>query len=340
NPRAIKRLMNMMRLMLSMDLPAQDYSPEFRTMELLLMALQLSFPRVYDMICQNSNLDLWQKSFHVGSQKVPDHIRQQYRLDEPWKEIIYLTVSTDEVIRQNYYRITELLELYERIQSRCQKKGERVEDALGIVNVISKRNVEEIEVLYDGAMYDNSSQTQLKQGGHLIDTLEYSGFANVLDVGCGSGKTTLQMWEKNLDMHIEAFDISESQIETARAHYEKFLLDSLPPGCTGKIRFFVMDVMELSDKAVYDLVFSNAVMHWVEDPRRAYRLLYEALVPGGELAVHQGGFGTYSGLHKAVQKAIRNVGFTERFRNWIFPVFYPAREEMEDLLEQTGFEDI
>ncbi len=340
NPRAIKRLMNMMQLMLSMDQPAQDYSPEFRTMELLLMALQLSFPRVYDMICQNSNLDLWQKSFHVGVQKAPDHIRQQYRLDEPWKEIIYLTVSSDEVIRQNYYRITELLELYERIQGRCQRMGEQVENALGIVNVISKRTVEEIEVLYDGSMYDNSSQTQMKQGGHLLDTLECSGFVHVLDVGCGSGKTTLQLWQKNLDMHITAFDISESQIRTACDHYEQFCHDGLPADCTGSIRFLVKDVMELAEKNHYDLVFSNAVMHWVADPRQAYRLLYEALAPGGELAVHQGGFGTYSGLHKTVQKAIRNVGFTERYRTWIFPVFYPAREEMEELLEQTGFEDI
>lgn len=340
NPRAIKRLMNMMQLMLSMDRPGQSHGPDFRAMELLLMAMQLSFPRVYDMICQNSNLDLWQKSFHVGDGQVLEHVRQQYRLDETWKEIIYLTVSKDEVIRQNYYRITELLELYERIQGRCQKKGELVENALGIVNVISRRTVEEVEVRYDGLAYDRSSQTQQRQGNHLIDSIDFSGFGHVLDVGCGSGKTTLQMWERNLDMQVTAFDISESQILTAQVNYEKFRQEKLPADCGGSVSFLVKNVLDMESKNVYDLIFSNAVMHWVPEPARAYRLLYEALVPGGELAVHQGGFGTYAGLHEAARRAITRTGLTDVFRNWIFPVFYPAKEEMEELLEQTGFVDI
>ena len=96
----------------------------------------------------------------------------------------------------------------------------------------------------------------------------------------------------------------------------------------------------MEEKNTYDLVFSNAVLHWVTEPKRAYRLLFEALVPGGDLAVHQGGFGTYEGLHKAVRKAIGQAGFGERFKNWIFPVFYPEREEMEELLFEIGYEDI
>ena len=345
NPRAIKRLMNMMNLMLQMDQledpeRVRADSPDFRTMELLLMALQLSFPKVYDMICQNSNLDLWQKSFHIGSGEIPEQIRRQYRLDEPWKEIIYLVVSQDEVIRQNYYRIAELLELYEKVQNRCQKFGECVEDALGIVNVISHRAAPEIEVRYEGSAYDRSSQTQMKQGGHLIDTIDFSGYDRVLDVGCGTGKTTLQMWQKNLDMHITAFDISESQVETARKNYEEFLQNEAPEDCTGKITFDVNDVLWMEEKNTYDLVFSNAVLHWVTEPKRAYRLLFEALVPGGDLAVHQGGFGTYAGLHRVVRQAIRGVGLEERYKNWIFPVFYPEREEMEELLLEIGFEDV
>lgn len=30
----------------------------------------------------------------------------------------------------------------------------------------------------------------------------------------------------------------------------------------------------------------------------------------------------------------------DKFRNWIFPAYYPQREEIEELLEEIGFENI
>ena len=44
NPRAIKRLLNMLHLMTAMNLGEEKRHAELRMMELLLMALQLSFP--------------------------------------------------------------------------------------------------------------------------------------------------------------------------------------------------------------------------------------------------------------------------------------------------------
>ena len=56
--------------------------------------------------------------------------------------------------------------------------------------------------------------------------------------------------------------------------------------------------------------------------------------------MHQGGFGTYAGLHKAAREAIKRTGLTERFKHWIFPAYYPEKEELEELLEEIGYEDI
>lgn len=366
NPRAIKRLMNMMQLVLSVKpLPESreseaSCSPDFRVLELLLMGLQLSFPQVYDMICHNSNLELWHKDHLAENTEISAYVREQFQLDEPWKEMIYLSVARDDVIRQNYYRVKELLEIYERLQNRCQRNGEQVEQALGIVNVISRRPVKEMEVRYDGAAYDKSSQTQQKQGTYLIDTTDFSGCRRVLDVGCGSGKTTIAMWMKNRDMEVTAFDISESQVETARANYQELLRQeredmeevslqeapdlagnsALRHDYRGSIEFLARDIMNMHEKCQYDLIFSNAVMHWMREPKEAYRRLFEALTPGGELAVHQGGFGTYAGLHKAAREAIKRTGLTERFKHWIFPAYYPEKEELEELLEEIGYEDI
>ena len=112
-------------------------------------------------------------------------------------------------------------------------------------------------------------------------------------------------------MHIRAFDLAGSQIDIANEKYRQ-LLETIPEGTyEGEINFDVMDALDLKDKEMYELVFSNATLHWITDEKRMYRLLYEALEPGGRLAVHQGGYGTYAGLHKAVRQAIHNLGLDE-----------------------------
>lgn len=342
NPRAIKRLLNMIHLLTAMDIGEAGRHAELRMMEILLMALQMTFPKVYNMLARNNNLDTWKRRFHVPDSQavISEHIRQQYDLDEEWKEIIYLTVAQDEVIRRNYYRIARMLEIYENLQDKCHRVGERVEDALGIVNVMCMNNESQDAVEYDGEAYDKSSQTQYRQGTRLVNSIDFSSYTNVLDVGCGNGTTTLDMWNQNRDMHVFAFDLAASQIDKAREKYEEIFLKENTAEFKGDIDFEVMNALDLKAKAEYDLVFSNATLHWITDEKRMYSLLFEALEPGGTLAVHQGGYGTYAGLHKVVRTAIRNVGLEEKFKRWIFPAFYPKKEDMELLLKEIGFTDI
>ena len=63
-------------------------------------------------------------------------------------------------------------------------------------------------VRYRGADYDRSSQTQHQQGQHLLDLIDYENHQDVLDVGCGNGRTTLELWNRNRDMSITAIDVS------------------------------------------------------------------------------------------------------------------------------------
>ena len=128
NPRAIKRLLNMLHLMTAMNLGEENSHAELRMMELLLMALQLSFPSVYLMLGKNNHLDTWKKSFAVedGETEISESIRQRYQLDEDWKEIIYLVVSRDEVIRRNFHRVSRLLEIYGRTGNcQCNMQGSK-----------------------------------------------------------------------------------------------------------------------------------------------------------------------------------------------------------------------
>lgn len=337
NPRAIKRLLNMLQLMLIMDEEKDTRSSAFRIMEFLLMAMQLSFPEIYTMIAHNYNLDLWKRSFYMGGgkDKITEEIRAQYQLDDEWKEVIYLAVTGNEVISHNYPRIARLLEIYEDVLVRCQRKGDNVEEVLGIVNVICTGGMEKVKVQYDGEAYDKSSQTQQKQGNYLIEMIDFERYQDVLDVGCGSGQTTIQMWNQNRNMRVTAFDVSESQIAKAKENYRGMVTPEELKGCKGYIQFKVMDALDLDEIDKYDMIFSNAVLHWIEDPKKMYQLMHQALVPGGAIAIHQGGKGTYDGLHQVVRDAIKQLGFQSKFKGWMFPAYYPDNDEVEEYLSEV-----
>lgn len=336
NPRSIKRLLNMLQLMLGMD--KENRTSAFRIMEFLLMALQLSFPEIYTMIAHNYNLDLWKRSFYLGEgkAKITEEIREQYQLDDEWKEIIYLAVMNNEVISHNYHRVARLLEIYEDVLNRCQRKGDNVEEVLGIVNVVCKGGTNKVKVQFDGDEYDRSSQTQYRQGDYLIRMIDFSDYDDVLDLGCGNGQTTINMWNQNRKMRVTAVDISESQIKKAKENYEQQIPEEERRACEGYIRFGVMDAMDLDEADKYDLIFSNAVMHWVENPKQVYHKMQQALVPGGAIAIHQGGKGTYDGLHEVVREAIKKLGFQRKFKGWMFPAYYPDADEVEEFLEETA----
>ncbi len=94
----------------------------------------------------------------------------------------------------------------------------------------------------------------------------------VVDLGCGSGELTraLRRWLPGAD--VLGVDRSPNMLARARAHAR--------PGLT-----FEEGDAGAFDVAPFDLVFSNAALHWVEDHEALFPRLLAALRPGAQLAV-------------------------------------------------------
>jgi trans-aconitate 2-methyltransferase len=93
----------------------------------------------------------------------------------------------------------------------------------------------------------------------------------VADLGCGSGRLTWRLHEA-LDVNQTlGVDNSPSMLTQAR-HYER-------PGLT-----FELDDIAKFDHPGFDLVFSNAALHWVPNHTCVLKRWTEAVRPGGELA--------------------------------------------------------
>jgi trans-aconitate 2-methyltransferase len=95
----------------------------------------------------------------------------------------------------------------------------------------------------------------------------------VVDLGCGSGELTAE-----LHRHVRAADTLGLDSSAAMlAKSEAFVGDGL--------RFARADIADFTAGPTYDLVFSNAALHWLPDHETLFGRLTAALAAGGQLAV-------------------------------------------------------
>jgi trans-aconitate methyltransferase len=111
--------------------------------------------------------------------------------------------------------------------------------------------------------------------------LDLRGDEHILDVGCGDGKITAELARAVPRGSATGLDASAAMIAYAR---EKF----------PALEFHVMDARRLQFPRQFDLVFSNAALHWVDDHAAFLRGAAAVLQPGGRLIVSCGGKGTAS----------------------------------------------
>lgn len=95
----------------------------------------------------------------------------------------------------------------------------------------------------------------------------------VLDIGCGPGNSTNRLYERFPSAEIIGIDSSENMLETARESYPQLKFE----------KCFVPDGLEKFGK--FDLIFSNACLHWIPNHGELLPKLVERLNDGGVLAV-------------------------------------------------------
>jgi len=97
--------------------------------------------------------------------------------------------------------------------------------------------------------------------------------ANVADVGCGVGFSTLLMAEAYPDSRFVGYDFHEPSIEDARRHAAEH-------GLAGRVRFEVAKAKEIAESG-FDLVTMYDCLHDMGDPRGCAAHMRSILKPGG-----------------------------------------------------------
>jgi len=88
---------------------------------------------------------------------------------------------------------------------------------------------------------------------------------------------------------------------------------------------------------MFDVVFSNAALHWVDDHQAILRGMASVLKPGGRLIVSCGGKGNAQDVFVALRPELRSKSWGEYFRRMPKPYFFYSPADYEKWLPKFGF---
>lgn len=156
-------------------------------------------------------------------------------------------------------------------------------------------------------------------GGDLLDILTIRDNERVLDLGCGDG--VLSMKIQQMGAKVIGIDSSEEMVEFAREEY--------------KVDARRMDGCSMNFENEFDIVFSNAALHWMTDTNRMLDGVARSLTSGGQFIAECGGFGNIAAIVTAIVAILEKHGISnaKSYIPWVF--HHP--DAFEKKLQHAGF---
>lgn len=184
---------------------------------------------------------------------------------------------------------------------------------------------------WDSRDYEKHSASQQKWARELIARLSLEGSEQLIDIGCGDGKVTAEIAGILKSGSVVGIDSSESMIQLARKRY--------PANRNPNLIFVLMDVVNLSFEERFDVVFSNAALHWVKDHGPLVEAFYRCLIPGGRILLQMGGTGNARALISILEEMIEHPTWRGWFQDFEFPYELLDADCYLQLLSDAGFTD-
>jgi trans-aconitate methyltransferase len=118
-----------------------------------------------------------------------------------------------------------------------------------------------------------------------------------------------------------------------------FAQKTFPTAKTANLKFQICDARKLDGiGGPFDLVFSNAALHWVDDHEAILRGAAAVLKPGGRLVVSCGGKGNAHDVFLALRPEMRRERWRKFFRNLPAPYFFYSPGDYAKWLPKFGFQ--
>jgi len=186
---------------------------------------------------------------------------------------------------------------------------------------------------WNAAAYAAHSAVQQNWARELIGRLSLRGDETILDVGCGDGKVTAEIARAVPRGLVVGIDASPEMVA--------FAAETFPPSRIPHLTFQLGDAQGIAPEKFrqkFDVVFSNAALHWVSNHERFLRGAASVLKSGGRLMVSCGGRGNAQDVFAALRPEMRLKRWRPFFRRMPTPYFFYSPADYEKWLPQCGFE--
>jgi trans-aconitate methyltransferase len=189
---------------------------------------------------------------------------------------------------------------------------------------------------WDASTYHRISDAQESWGHETIEYRKWKGNETVLDAGCGSGRLTKILSIKVPHGKVIAVDSDLSMVRLAKENLVKF----------SNIEFTHMDISEIKLEEKVDVVFSNAVLHWILNHKKVFERFCQILNRDGQLLIQCGGYGNLAKTLSILNKVSKSKEFYNYFCNnkdeniWNQTWYFAKKEDTEKILKEIGFRNI
>lgn len=179
---------------------------------------------------------------------------------------------------------------------------------------------------FDAEQYSRHSRIQKEWGGDVLAGLQLTGNERVLDLGCGDGRLTQEIAHRVPQGSVVGIDSSPAMIAAAGRLAGK------------NLEFRQMDIEELAFEGEFDLVFSNAALHWVKDHGRLVDNIFASLRKGGVVRMSFAGDGNSPTLLRVLRDTMPRPEFAASFASFDWPWFMPTANQYQSLLGRQPFD--
>jgi trans-aconitate 2-methyltransferase len=185
---------------------------------------------------------------------------------------------------------------------------------------------------WDALEYERHSSAQFIWAKELIDKMALKGDEHLLDLGCGEGKITAILAGLLPRGRVTGIDSSEAMIDHAR---ENFSAAQYP-----NLEFVQMDGTKITFENCYNIVFSNAALHWMKDQARVLEGVKRSLKSGGRFVFQMGAKNNAREIAYTFLDVMVSPSWSRYFQEIPSPYKFYDPDEYLDLLAGAGLKSL
>jgi len=185
---------------------------------------------------------------------------------------------------------------------------------------------------WDAKDYAKNSQNQFQWAKELIPKLKLQGNEDLLDIGCGDGKITAKIAKCQPNGRAVGIDSSTQMIKLAKSNF--------PKKDHSNLNFQVMDARKLEFNQEFDLIFSNATLHWIVDQKPVLKGVQRSLKKKGRLIMQMAGKGNAQDIIALLSDLLTESPWKQFFGGFAFPYGFFSAEEYRGFLVEAGLKPL